>query len=232
MACTYNSIIRQAALKVNAIVGATVATIASNYGTTPLTSGQFQSVDFPINFFLDTCILVEEKLANRIAFNREHPWRASLYSFTAIIPNFGLIPTTDSFLKPIIGVMGAVHDSTSGVICQEKPIDVIRRRVRNANDYFKTDVYYYAYDGIRVTHTRANVQIDCCVYDRAARRTAIDTLTNPILLPDTLEEAYVNGMVSMLIRDDEFIQQAAIHRGYFEQTLQDILPDGQIRQAA
>lgn len=224
MSVTYNNVIRQAGLKVNAIVGATVATIETNY-TTALSSANFQSVDFPFTFFKDICLLVEEKLSNRIAFNRNHVWRAYLKGHTASIANLGEIPSVDSNGKPIIGVFGSVRDATSGIICQEKPIDVIRRRVRNANGRFKTEVYYFAYDGTRLTHTRANVQIDCCIFDRVDRQTAINTLSNPILLPDTLEEAYVNGMVSMLIRDDGFTNQASIHRTYFNDALNDIYPD-------
>lgn len=223
MSVTYNTIIRNAAVRINAITGATSSALESAYITTPLTAAQVDSADFTLSVLKDTCLLVEEKLAHAIANTGNHPWRSYLSSTTAAIAHRGFIPTVDASspsVRPLIGVLGSVYDATDLVVCTEKPLEVIRRRVDNPGTFFKTSVYWYKIDGVRIYHTRSNVKIDCCSYDRAAQATAIATLGNSTILPDVLEEAMVCGMVSMLVRDDAFTAQSQIYRNYFNDTLQ------------
>ncbi|HWT01200.1 MAG TPA: hypothetical protein VN256_13205 [Pyrinomonadaceae bacterium] len=96
---------------------------------------------------------------------------------------------------------------------------MISRRVENAGSFHLAAVYNYKIDGNRIYHTRTNVVIDCCAYSKTDQLTAIGTLTNNMLLPDVLEEAMVCGIVSMLVRDDAFMQQAQVYKSYFDQTL-------------
>lgn len=220
MAVSYDRIIKSAAIRINGISGATSAALETAYLVTPITTTQLDSADFPLTPLKDTCLLVEEKLAHAIANTGSHPWRSVLAGVTASIAHKGVIPVVDSNSKSIIGVFGSVYDASDGTVCTEKPLEVIRRRVENAGTFHLVSAYNYKIDGRRIYHTRTNVVIDVCIYDRTARQTAIDTLTNPILLPDVLEEAYVNGMVAMLVRDDAFMAQSQIYAGYFADTLQ------------
>lgn len=222
MATSYNSVIRQAAIRINGIAGTTSAALEAAYITTPLTTTQLDSADFPLSVLKDTCLLVEEKLATAIANTGNHPWRRILQSQTADIAHEAAIPSTDSGSNQIIGIYGSVYDSSDGSVCSEMAMDDIRIAVRNANSWLVTPVYGFKIDGGRIFHTRTNVKIDVCTYNRTTRQTAIDTLTNAILLPDALEEAYVNGTVSLLVRDDAFTQQAQTYRGYFNDALASI----------
>lgn len=222
MAVTYEKVLRAAALRVNALVGATAAALETSYATSPLTSAQFDSADFPFTAFKDGALSVESKLANAIANVGNHPWRSVLASTTATITHGNVIPAVDVDTVPIIGVLGSVYDGSDGTVCTEMALDDIRIAKRNANSWLLAPVYGYKIDGRRIFHTRTNVKIDVCIYNRAARETAIGTLTNQILLPEVLEEAYVCGIVSMLVRDDAFTGQAAIYRGYFNDALASI----------
>jgi hypothetical protein len=65
-----------------------------------------------------------------------------------------------------------------------------------------------------------NVTLDVCVYNRATQTTRIATVTNTILLPDALEEAYVNrgwshGYCSAMMH---FLGQAVAARVDFQAT--------------
>jgi hypothetical protein len=226
MGVSINTIIRQASLRINGIAGSLPADVEAAYVTTPLPS--IDSADFPLSFFRDTCLAVESKLATAIASYRDektralHPWRSLLLSQTAAIPNRGTIPSVDSGGNQIIGVLGSVFDALDSEMCDEMPLDDVRIAVRNSGNWLKSNVYAFALVGNRIEHTRTNVKIDVCTYNRTTRTTAIATLTNNILLPDALEEAYVCGIVSLAIRDGAFTNQANTYRAYYRESLADL----------
>jgi len=232
MAVAVEKVLRSAAIRINGIAGTTAATIEAAYITTPITATQLDSPDFPLTPLKDTFLLVEEKLVNAVAgfkvkevspagvvSYRYHEWRTSITTQTDNIAHLGAIPSTDASSNKIVGVYGSVFDATSNIACEEMPIQDIRIAVRNANSWLVSPIYGFHVVGNRMHHTRTNVKMDVCTYNRSTRATAIDTLTNPILLPDAAEEAYVCGMVSLLVRDDAFTGQAQIYRNYFENTL-------------
>lgn len=221
MSTSYGTILKAAGLRVNAIVGVTSTLLESTYSGA-ITSASFDSADFPFTAFKDACLAIESKLANAIANVGNHPWRRVLQSQTASIAHKGQIPSTDSGGNQIIGIYGAVTDASDGINCSEMAIDDIRIAVRNSNSWLVTPIYGYKIDGGRIFHTRTGVIIDVCTYNRTTQATSIGTLTNNMLLPDALEEAMVSGIVSLLVRDDAFMPQASLYRGYFNDALQSI----------
>lgn len=219
----YNTVIRQAALRVNALTtGVTPATLQSAYITSPLTTTQLASPDFPFQLFLDTCLLVEERLAARIANNKTHPFRASFTTQTAGIAHKGLIPATDASSNPIIGVYGSAFDATDSQPLIEMSLDDITIQTRNANGWQRCAVYGHRVVGTRLYHTRTSAKLDVCTYNRTTQGTAIATLTNTSFLPDALEWAFVCGMVALLVRDGAFEAQAKLYAEYFGGVLDDL----------
>jgi hypothetical protein len=225
MSLTYNYILRQSALAVNALTGTTAVQLQSSYSTTPLTSANFKSADFPLSNFLDRIRVVEGRLAQAIAQVPDFEWRSYLKAQTSNVADNAELPTVSSANDPIIGVLGAIRDSSNQTEFREKPLYRVLARIRSASA-FVSPVYYYAIDGNRLRHTRTNVVIDVCVYNAATAVTRIATLTNNIILPDVLEDAYVSGVVSMMVRDDAFEKQAALYRGYYMDVLQNISQGG------
>jgi hypothetical protein len=228
---TYEQIIRAAALKVQAIAGSSSAAVQAAYVTTPITTTQIDSPDFPLGPLSDICIQIEERLATAISnyvaeSNGElffHPWRRFISGVTASVASGALVPSTDASSNPVVGVPGLVKDASDGVQLSKLTMAELRATLRGITaGWIRSAVYGYAYDGDRIYHTRTNVTLDVCVYNRATQTTRIATVTNTILLPDALEEAYGSGMVSRLFRDDAFLPQAQAARVDFQATLENI----------
>src|SRR5690348_8679313 len=102
MAVSYEKILRSVALRTNAFTtGTTPPVLQTAYITSPLTSTQVASPDFPFTAYLDTILIVEEKIATAVAsfaikedgMMRYHPWRRSILSQTASIANNALVPS-------------------------------------------------------------------------------------------------------------------------------------------
>lgn len=208
------------ALRISALTGTLSGALETAFNVRPLTTTQFQSTVFPFTAVKYALINAEEKLAHAIANTSGHPWRRTLGTVTANIANEAALPIQSASAKQIIGAWGSVYDATDFTVCTKKPLAVIRRRVRNAS-YFPTgsNIYHYDIDDRRIYHTRSNVVIDVCVYDRADQLTAL-TSNAFMLLPDVLDEALVCGAVASMVRDDEFSGQASIYAAYFASTLE------------
>lgn len=226
MSTTYNSLVRNTALRINAIAGSTPADLETNYIVSPLTTTQVESADFSFTPIKDAILLAEEKLVHAIGNSNSQLRNGITLQFTSGVANEGFLPTTISGSQ-IIGVLGNARNFSTGNPCTEKPLALIRRRFENPNSFYRVHVDYYNLSGGRVFHTctdssgvATGITFDACVYNRATQQTAIDTLTNTMLLPDVLEEALVCGAVSYLTRDDAFSVQARMYREYFESTLQ------------
>jgi hypothetical protein len=218
MATNYHDVLADIALRVNAIRGPIPATLQNNYAERPLTSSLFSSSIYPFSACISALLLAEEKLARAMASTSNPILRAPLHSITAALTPGAVVPTTDVNSVSIIGILGSVRDSSDGLLCNEKTLEEIARRNRNAGSFYRLPMYAYKFDGERIEHTRTTVVIDCCVYDRAAQLEAV-TIDDPMLLPDDMGEALVCGGVAALVRDDEDTAQANLFAQYFADTL-------------
>lgn len=210
----YHDIVAQIAIRISALVGAQAAALETTYNTRPLTSANFKSAVFPFGACKDAVLLAEEKLAGWIAATANHPWRIWLNAQTATLANRALLPNVVGS-DPIIGVYGSIYDSSDSRVLTEQPLEVIERITANAGSFFRRQYYHYKVEGNRVYHTRTLARLDACVYNRTTQKSRIDA-NNAILLPDTLEEAYIAGALSYLTRDGEFGEQALGFRKYFD----------------
>lgn len=215
---TYQNVLHSTALRMNALVGSQPAALETTYLVSPLTAANFKSADWPFSSFRDSILLAEEKLAHAIANVGEHPWRQALTSATVALANLASMPALDAAGLPIIGIWGAVYDSSDNITCSRRSTDEIRRRVRNANTNLVVPAYWFNIQGGHIEHTRTNVKIECCAYSRAAQATAF-AANGTILLPDVLEEAYVSGAVANMTRDNAYEAQAKVFASHFADTL-------------
>lgn len=211
MPVTTHDILAHVGIRISALKGVTSAALNTTFATRPLTVNEFQSTVFPFDACRDAIVHAEEKLALAIANTPNHPFRSFLRSQTANVAHGAPLPTTDAAGKTIVGVWGSVKDSIDGKVCTEKTIQEIERRVTNSGTFYKRQYRHFKIEGSHIYHTRPNVVIDCCFYDRAARKTAVIN-NDPILLPDALEPAYISGAIAFLIRDDEFTEQGAYYQ--------------------
>jgi len=212
---TYQHLLHQTAIRVNALVGSTVTNISTTYDTATLAAVNFKSADWPFNSFRDTLIMAVADFSLAIADTRGHVWRAYLSALTFDLPNHSAIPATASNGKEIIGVPGDVFDSADSTKLEPRPLDIIRRINQETWRVYQL-YYYYIGSGLRIEHTRPNVKVECCTYSRS------DQLTNwngagLVPLPSVLESAIVSRAISLMTKDGAFAEQAAIYRVYSNQ---------------
>jgi hypothetical protein len=209
MALTYNTVLRQLAVTVNALGGATTpATLNSTYDTVPLTEANFNvatgSSIFPFRFLLDKLVNSQEGLFLALASTATNPLRGTIESQTASLA-YGAQALVNAAGLPVVGAYGAVRDAVNSQPCTLNELETIR--ARSLSSWMILDVYEYAILDQRVYHTRANVIVDVCGYTRP--NTDALNLTSNILLPDILGPAMVQGAVAECFRDDEYLQQSA-----------------------
>ncbi len=194
-------------MAVNAITGATAATLQTSYATSPVTSSLFQSTIFPFTNLIDHMLNAQGKIVTAVAYQGDHPYRAFLTSQTSALTYGALIPSTDSGgTNQIIGVYGAVRDNSGSNILTKGNLSQIRARVFNPGTMFLVDTALYAIDDRRIYHTTTSVVIDVVTYTRPSADSL--TLTSNILLPDDAVPAIVQDALAECVRDDEFMAQA------------------------
>jgi hypothetical protein len=206
MATTYNTILRQIAVAVNSLSGATAAALQATYATVPLTSANFQSSILPFGNLKDHMLNGISKIVTNAANDGNHPYRAALISQTTSLA-YGDEVITNSSSVPIVGVWGAARDADTGQVLTKANLSQIRARVTNPSSMFKLPVYWWARDDVRVYHTVDDVIIDVVAYARPDTDALV--LTGNMPLPDDSTPACVQAALEECIRDDEFLAQGA-----------------------
>jgi hypothetical protein len=222
MAFTYHDIVADAAIRISALIGVDSAALNTTFLVRPLTQANFQSTVFPFEPVKTAVLMAEGKLARAIA-NSNDSMRDYLHSTTAALANQAQLPSLDVNGKQIIGVWGDVHDASDGKPCRPNTLANIQRIIDNAGSRYLLQSYFYNRTRDRIYHTRTTVKIDCCFYDAVTQETAIDN-DSAVLLPFASKEAYVNGAVTMFVRDDEFVNQSQLYRANFQNALDSFVP--------
>lgn len=223
MATSYHDLLADAALRINAVLGTSVATLQTNYTVRPLTTAQFNSAIFPMSAIIEALSLAEQRLAHAIAnSSSDNTYRTALTTQTPALANGALMPSTVGTAS-VIGVYGDVRDDADNSICTPRPLREITRRVANAGSFYRVPVYHFAYQGARIYHTRPTVIVDVCVYDHDAQIAAM-VADGPVLLADDLNQAVISGALASLLRDDEFIEQGTAFAKYFATVLEGFTP--------
>jgi hypothetical protein len=219
MAASYQQLLHDVGLRMNALVGTQVATLAASYNTAVLTAAQFKSADFPFNSFRDAILMAEGQFAWAISETGNSPLRGNISIPTGSMAHASQIPSTIGTVKRI-GVLGNIRDADDNTPCTEKPLDVILRRVRNANGHYVTPVYHYKIDSDRIFHTRTNVTADACIWSRTAQATIFDANGN-MLLPDILELPIVALAIALLVKNTSYAanDQAVLYGKYAMEAL-------------
>lgn len=204
MAVPYRVIFGAVGLRVNALVGALAPALETSITTSPLTTAEFQSTIFPFTGIKWAVINAEQKLVVKTANNPEDPNRQFLANTTAALTNPSTLPSLSTNSKPIIGAWGAVRDASNGTVCSQMPLDIVRRRAASTQ---VVPVYWSNITSGRIEHTRTSVIIECCTYSRTDQ-IAVFEANGDILLSDALEPDYIEEALGILVRDDEFMDQA------------------------
>lgn len=219
MGVTYQQLLHDTAIRLNALVGTQVVPIAATYDTAVLTAANFKSADWPFNSFRDAILMAEEDYVWAIADTANHPWRSHLAASTSVLADGDPIPPNTSTGLHVIGAYGSITDATDGVECLEAELDEIARirRLETAGSLV-LPTYLYRIDGRRIRHTRAGVVVEVCGYERGVQLAAF-TANDPMLLPDVMELPIVARAVGILTKDGAFSDQAALYTKYADSAL-------------
>lgn len=214
MPLTYHDLLSSVAVRVNALDGSDPAALQETYATRPLTNALFQSSIFPFDGIRDAIIQTEGRLAQVVGKSADRVLRSYIGSQTAALASGDELPTLDENGVNIVGDFGAVIDAENPeILCTRMPLPVVRRRNQAPSLYLLSGAMY-AMDGTRVIHTQENVILECCIYDGATQTEAFDG-DETILFPDSLADMYIEGALGLLMRDDEFTDQAGRWATYF-----------------
>jgi hypothetical protein len=206
---TYNRLLVQLALTTNSFAGVTTpATLNTVYDINPLTVANFNTATgssiFSFHFLLDKLLNAQEGLFLALASTATNPLRGAIESQTDVLA-YGDPALTNAAGLPIVGAYGAVRDAEDGEPCTLNELEIIR--MKHLAAWMTLPVYEYAWLDTRIFHTRTEVVVDVCGYERPDTDTL--DLTSEILLPDVLGPAVVQGAVGECYRDDEYLAQAA-----------------------
>lgn len=211
-------LLRDTALRANALIGSQVAALNTTYDTATLTSANFKSADWPFNSFRDAIIMSVGEFAWAIADTGHHPWRGLLPQTVSLsVANGGSVPTTR------IGVPDYIIDTSDSTQLTEQPLEAVQRIARETWRIYP--VYFYKIFGKRIYHTRPLVNIAVLTFDRATEVTAFNAAGN-CFLPDVLEAAIVARSLSNMLKNTELENKAATYRTYSDEAIAAIRQGG------
>ncbi len=202
---TWNDLLRQIAVSVNAVTGATPTLLETSYSTVPLTSANFQSSILPFANLKDHMLNGVSKIVSIAANTGNHPYRPALITQTDPLTS-GEGVTTDSLGASVIGVWGTVFDQDGNVMTKGN-LSQIRAINLNPGTMFLVDTALWVRDDIRIFHTATTATIDVVTYTRPDSD-SLD-LTDDMPLPDDAVPVCIQAAQEECIRDDEFMAQGA-----------------------
>lgn len=229
MSTPYGQIQRQILKAVNGIAGTTATAMATNYAVIPATTTQAEDPVYNLAFIQDAMADIQGRLALEIASVvnpltgiASHPWRPFFFDVTAPLANADFLPS-QATSAPIIGAWGAVRILAGGSIYTGTPasLERLRASVQNPDSIYTTTLYEYCIYGQRIyfADSAATGVIECCTYNRSVALTNIVAGTPGMALPDALADAFVAGVVQAIVVEEEYMQQSAFYRQYFQDAI-------------
>lgn len=214
MSVPYRQLLRMAGARVNAVPGSTQTLKEAAYLTSPLTIAQLGTRDFPFSYIKDLCVAVVGEIIEAYSSVSNHPFRINNLSVTAALANKAQIPAVNSANKPVVGVYGAIKDSSDGGALTKQPFKLIQTMVDNTDTFLKGEYYYFDIIDRIIYHTRPTVVIEVCTFSASDELTAIGANGN-VPLPDAILACAVDGISARMIIDDEFASQSQIFAQYY-----------------
>lgn len=213
----YADIIREIAVRVNAVAGNTPAEKSAALAASPLTAAQIGSVDFPFSTIQRAALSAVGRVYRLIANLKSHPFRNQNLSQTAEIESGEVIPGTNAAGVKIVGAYGAIREAATGKILTEQPEQLFDSIARSLEDgSLKRGVRYYKIAGERLYHTVEAATIDVVAFDFASQQTAMNAANGETPIPDALFDVVWCAALAFLVTDDSYLQQAAMAESYVQ----------------
>lgn len=230
MSYSTHDVLAACAIRINALSGTDPVELQVTYSTRPLTNELFDSSIFPMNAIRDCCVQSQGRLAQAIGLSGDRVLRAYLRGTSAALAPYTELPSVDASGIPFIGNFGGAVDGDDNTPLTRMPVATVRNRLL-ASSLYLAPAYQFALTPDQFLHTRTTAKLYGCVWDADAQ-TAIYDQNGNFTLADSLVEAVICGACAMLMRDDEFADQATRWATYFSTTLASIPPAVDEAQAA
>ena len=192
MSVTYNKIFNEVANLLGAGSGSDAATAETNYLATLSTSNVI-GPDFTPAKITDAVAATLADIVRTIAETPRHPDRKAFLSTTAALANRATIPNVDVLGFRMVGIPGRVFDSSNQQTLESKALDSVQKYNRFASSiYSQFGPYWYCINGNVIEHTRTNVMIEVCTFERPT------VFSGTIPLPDDYEWPLTYGAAAFL----------------------------------
>lgn len=212
----YSEIMRNSALRVNALVGNTIDQKNASLTADPVSSAQVGSVEFPYITIKRAALAAAVRITRTYASVKNHPFRLFNLSYTANIANKATIPAVNAVGDEIIGVYGNILDVITSEPLTEQPkqiIDSINRST--ADSSLKRSYFYYTIEGGRIYHTVNNVKIEVVTYNLVTEDAKIGQLADQSsTVPDACFDISWMAALTFLFADESYQNQAALCNNY------------------
>lgn len=195
MGLNYLSLKRQAALRLNQIIGSSQSTLETAYVNTTF-SDMLDGSEIPAAAFKDAILSIERELVQMIGNNAQHPARSLLYGQSEDLADLDQTPTEDDAGAEFFGVFDSCSDAESNRPCTWVPTQTITDIVDNGDDFFgDTNFYYYSIVGNFIRTTRPTVVLQGVSWSYSTQSTAYDA-DGDSPLPEGLEATWLDGVTA------------------------------------
>lgn len=188
MSIGYGIIKKEVALRSAQLAGTSSSTLETAYVAYTL-----DGAEIPASSIKAQVINIEAEISHIIASDVSHPYRSYISGTSAVLANLADTPTLDASSNPFIGLFDSVVDGSSGQPLTAQPTETLL----DYQDAFFDDValYNFAIMGNTIQHTRTNVKMVGCVFNRTTAETQYDADgTSP--LPPILANMWIAGVMA------------------------------------
>jgi hypothetical protein len=197
----YNTIMRQVAHRLDALVSDDPTSMETHYTANPLTMTDLNDPLWTLHPLADAILTTQLKLIEAIGDTANHPYRADYTQPSAVLTSGSLLPKVIGTAQILGTVWGDVRDATSNKIVTPRTLRVIQRyndHIGAGGYHAPSWAYHYCMQGARIYHTRDGVTIDAVCFDNAPEIAAVLSSTGVIKVRDSLGIVLFWGTTSIL----------------------------------
>lgn len=226
MSIPYPNIAKAVALRANQLKDAVDATALDTNFSGGL-SANMDGMEVPYTALKLAVLGSEKRIVGLIGRCSLPILRRPLQGVTANIVSGAIVPQLSATNAEFFGTFSGVYDMGNNTPLTEKTKTEVLRRIRNTGGFYKLDQYIYAWDGLRLFHTRPSVYLEGVAWSLTAQTTAFDTFGNSPL-PAELESFWVADVLANLPQENWFISESQVYLNLAQkgeqQLLQGVVP--------
>jgi hypothetical protein len=227
MSIPYINIAKSVMLRANQLKGASgAAEFESNFAGA--IADNVDGLEVPLSALKMTILAQEKRIVGLVGRCSIHSLRLPLHGVSVAVANGGICPNATTGGGQFFGTFSGVFDSANpaNALTEKTKQEVMRRR-RNAGSFYKTESFIYAFDGMRIYHTRPNVFLEGVAWNYETQSTAYNSNGNSPLHPE-LESFWIADVLANLAQENWFVGESQTYLNLVtraeQQLLQGVIP--------